>query len=102
MNINLKIKLPSPPAKPAKLKARLPGEPRPFKELDTRKIQNIQRYDKLADNAARLRGSSIDEKFQEFLAGEVRQRKEIKQTLEKLIRQQQYINRFLLNCMTAE
>ena len=96
MKIDLSIlRLPTPPAKP---KARLAGETHSFKELKPEKIQSGQRYNKLADNAARLRGSSIDEKFQEFLAGEARQR----EVLRRQLRAESYKSQFLLNCMGAE
>jgi hypothetical protein len=107
MNINLKIKLPEPPkTKPsASPSARLPGEKAPFKEMKSTSIRNLvpqQNWEPAHGGIDPYRPVSIDAKFQAFLAGEVHQRKELKQTLEGLIWQQQYINRFLLNCMSAE
>ena len=102
MQINLKIKLPPPPAAPAKPKARLPGEPRPFKELGVKNLVPQQSFDGrriISQRTNEVRKEpSIDEKFQEFLAGEARQRK----TLNRLLHGQQYRAQFLINCMSAE
>jgi hypothetical protein len=105
MNINLKIKLPEP-AKTKKASAspsaRLPGEKAPFKEMGVRNLVPQQSFDGLRIGSCRThevrREPSVDEKFQEFLAGEARQRKELNLRL----RGQEYRAQFLINCMNAE
>ena len=106
MNINLKIKLPEPPKKAISKSpsARLPGEKAPFKEM-TQGVRNLvpqQSFDGLRITSPRThevrREPSIDDKFQEFLAGEARQRKELNLRL----RGQEYRAQFLINCMAAE
>lgn len=108
MNINLKIKLPTVPTPtrtPASTTRRLPGEKHPFKELQGKSVRNLtppQKWEPAQGGVDPYRPVSIDAKFQAFLADEARQRKELKQTFEALLRIQTYINRFLLNCMSAE
>jgi hypothetical protein len=103
MNINLKIKLPEPAkTKKASPQARLPSENRPFKELGVRNLTPQQTFDGLRITSPRThevrREPSVDEKFQEFLQAEARQRKE----LNLLLHGQQYRAQFLINCMNAE